>query len=48
MPTPNNCNSCQTDNETNYNCYLIQNFQLLIDNIPSSLQNLSYAIKAYQ
>jgi len=44
MPTPNTCNSCQTDNETNYNCYLIQNFQLLIDNIPTSLQNLSYAI----
>jgi len=41
MKIAEECENCKS---TNYNCYLIQNFQMQIDSIPSSLQNLTYGV----
>lgn len=35
---------CENCKSTNNNCYLIQNFQMQIDSIPYSLQNLDYGV----
>ena len=35
---------CENCKSTNNNCYLIQNFQMQIESIPYSLQNLDYGV----